>query len=371
MTRVQVLRFCLEIVVALASLGSVLGVFLRPLRAQDAAPAKSTESPASPATDSDQNAAAPNPKPQRAEPKIIIAEHVLMWDDRIMNWDSIVARLRLLRRDQPVHPTFYTTNGVSAKKDEGWQFWHDRIMKVYPELFQPAGVTFGSLSPRGSKLYDAIKTEDDLRPNPALARSGQVLDPQGNPARGAQVVVLPIKDNLPLALKGTSLRDPHDERWTQTDERGRFTIYPREDEYFVAVLHASGFALHRGTDKDKQAEPELTLAPWAIIKFSTLGDVGKQTAAISARPEGSDLDWPTLELYDVKATAGPIDVPVPPGKLSVSRTLPMKEGSSISLPVETFSLQPGEERIIQMKPATDDDRKQAADLYEMIHGKKP
>jgi len=367
MTRVkQALRVNFPILFALAYFSGVQGVFLGPLRAQDAAPAKATESP----RESDQKDATPNPKAERAEPKIIIAEHVLLWDDRIMNWDSTVARLRLLRRDQPIHPTFYTTNGASAKQDEGWQFWHDRIMKIYPELFQPAGVTFGSLSPRASKIYDAIKTEDDLRPNPALARRGQVLDPQGNPVRGTQVVVLPSKDNLPVALKGTTLRDPHDERWTQADERGRFTIYPPENEYFVAVLHPSGFVLHRGTEKDKQAELELTLTPWAIIKFSTVGDVGNQTAGINARPDGADLDWPTFQLYEVRAKGRPIDVPVPPGKISISRTLPIKEGSSISLPVETFSLQPGEERVVQMKPPTDDDRKKATDLYEMLHGNK-
>ncbi len=36
----------------------------------------------------------PNANGKRDEPRIIIAEHVLLWDEQIVTWDEVVARLR-------------------------------------------------------------------------------------------------------------------------------------------------------------------------------------------------------------------------------------------------------------------------------------
>src|SRR5215218_8221011 len=100
-----------------------------------------------------------------------------------------------MRGPGPFRATFSTTNGLLRRKD-GWKDYHDRIMALYPELFEPVGVTFASLPPRGSARFDAIRTTDDLRPDPKLARSGRVVPPGGEPARGAQVVLLPTDGHL-------------------------------------------------------------------------------------------------------------------------------------------------------------------------------
>jgi beta-lactamase regulating signal transducer with metallopeptidase domain len=317
-------------------------------------------------TDPDRKDSPPNVKTERPEPHIIIAEHVLLWDgQRIMTWNEIVLRLRLLRRDGPFHATFLTTSGVSAKQDEGWQFWHDRIMKLYREMFQPVGVTFGSVSPRASPRYDAIKTEGDLVPDPMLARKGKLLAPEGPGAAGAQVVVLPKESLNEVSLKGTQLSQPYDEQWVATDEKGQFTIYPNDDDYFVVALHPSGFTIEHGSSKDdKQTSLELQLRPWASVTFTSTGDAKDQSASLEAQPLGEGHQWPRFSLFQIQTAGKPIETKVPPGRIVARRSLKMDQGTSISLPLEAFSLAPDESHTLELKPPTDDDRKRAKEIFD-------
>ena len=301
-------------------------------------------------------------------PQIIIAQHVLLWDGRIVTWDEILTRFRLMRREGPFHPSFKDTTGLYANKVQGWQFWHDRIMGVYKELFQPDGVSFGSISPRGSKVYDAIVTEDDLTPDPAQGRKGRLLDANGKPAAGAQVVLLPIDDNLEVSLDGTKLRYPYDECWTTTNEKGEFTIYPKDEEFFIATLHPSGFALQRGTTKnDKQLPVELNLQLWATVTFSSTGETENQSGHISCHPLGDAQGWPEFAVSEIKTKGKPIAIQVPSGKIDVSRSLIIKEGTAISLPFETFSLKPSEEKTMEIKPASKEDKARANEIYNQLH----
>src|SRR5262245_45320119 len=200
----------------------------------------------------------------RPNPHIVVADHVLLWDNRIVTWDQVLLEFRTLRRGGPFHPTFHFTHGINNRKDgESWQIWHNRIMAVYKELFEPAGVSLSNLSPRGSEKFDAIKTADDLRPDPNRARPGKLLTPDGSPAAGAQVVVLPTKAVLGVALQGTQLRDPFDELWTLTDEQGNFTIYPTEEECLIAAIDPSGFVIQRAPPKGDSLT--LRLSHWATV----------------------------------------------------------------------------------------------------------
>ena len=80
------------------------------------------------------------------------------------------------------------TNGVINSHDDqaNWKAWHDRILALYKDVFQPAGVSMGSLSPAAGDRYDAIRTEADLVSNPARARPGVALTPDGTPAIGTR-----------------------------------------------------------------------------------------------------------------------------------------------------------------------------------------
>jgi hypothetical protein len=314
---------------------------------------------------------AQDPPPTNAkhnEPSIIVAEHVLLWDNQIVTWDEVVARLRTMRESGPFRAHFYTTNGLSGKKD-GWKDYHDRIMNLYRELFEPVGVSFGSLSAKGSARWDAIRTVDDLRPDPKRMRSGQVVTPQGERARGAQVIILSTM--VPLAvsqvmLAGTQLRDPFDEHWYPTDENGHFVVYPTEDSYVLAILHPSGFAIEPGAGKNLV----FRLQPWATIKFSSTGDVADQQASVSITPTGTKLGGAGFAIYSIETKGKPVDVKVPAGKIAVSRSLAMGKGMYISLPVEEFSLTPGETRTFELKPPSQADRKRSKELYEQMQGRR-
>jgi hypothetical protein len=48
--------------------------------------------------------------------------------------------------------------------------------------------------------------------------------------------------------------------------------------------------------------------------------------------------------------------------------LAMRQGTSISLPVEEFSLKPGETRAFELEPPSDADRKRSQEIYEQLHG---
>jgi beta-lactamase regulating signal transducer with metallopeptidase domain len=333
----------------------------RSLNEQDQAKDTPAQSPPAPAS--------PGPKNTNAKddhPSIIIAEHVLLWDNQVVTWDQIVARLRVKRKSGPFRATFYTTNGLS-RKDGAWQDFHDRIMALYRELFEPVGVTFASASPRSSARFDAIRTADDLRPDPRRAVSGQVVTPFGEPARDAQVIVLPADGPfaaLDVALSEARMRDSFDEQWSPTDEKGHFVVYPADDSYTLAILHSTGFATQAGATKDAL----IRLQPWATVTFTSTGDVADQQADVGIRPIGTRPGSPGFRVYSIKTKGKPIEVKVPPGEIAVSRSLDMGQGTAVSLPVEEFTLGPGESRVFELKRPTDAERKKAKEVYDRLHG---
>jgi beta-lactamase regulating signal transducer with metallopeptidase domain len=300
-------------------------------------------------------------------PHIIIAEHVLLWDNRIVTWDEVVTRLRVMRLDGPFRASFHFTNGVNHKDKEGWRFWNDRIMSLYGELFAPVGVTLGSLSPRGSQKFDAVHTQDHLQPNPAHALTGRLLTPDGKPAARAQVLVLPSK-GTEVILNGTDVYEPLDEQWAPTDETGGFTVYPDGDDYWIAALHPSGFILERGPVKG--ADLAVQLQPWAVVTFSSAGEVAGQHAALSISPIGAGANWPRFNANPFKTKGKPIDVKVPAGKIVAQQFLEMKEGVSIAAPqADTFSLGPGEQRTLAIAPADARERAAATAAFEEMQAR--
>jgi hypothetical protein len=240
-------------------------------------------------------------------------------------------------------------------------------MNLYRELFEPVGVTFGSVSPKGSARWDAIRTADDLRPDPKHMRSGQVVTPQGDRARDAQVIVLPTAGPFAMpdvVLSGTQMRDPFDEQWSPTDENGHFIVHPTDDSYLLAILHPSGFAIQAGAAKNVV----FRLQPCATITVSSTGDVADQQANVSIKPTGTKPGEPGFTIYSVETKGKPVEVKVPAGAIVLSRSLTVAQGTSTSIPVEEFSLKPGETRTFELKPPSEADRKRSHELYDQLHG---
>lgn len=62
-----------------------------------------------------------------------------------------------------------------------------------------------------------------------------------------------------------------------------------------------------------------------------------------------------------------MEVQVPSGKIIMSRSLKMGEGSYMSMPLESFSLAAGEERTLELKAPSEEDRTRAQQLYDGLH----
>lgn len=373
MTRVKAIsRRRLVLVASLFALVGILAIVPWRLVAQET-PAAKTETTDSATTkpDTKSKKKSANKTKNPAEPSIVIAEHVLLWEGKeVVTWDEVVARFRKLRPAGPFQPDFYFTNGVSNRKQgENWDFWSDRINALYRELFEPAGVSYTSISPLNGGKFDAIRTAQDLIPDPKLARSGRVVTPQGKAAANAQVIILPTTGVNDISLNGTKLRDRFNEDWLPTDDTGEFTIHPSREEYLIVALHESGFVLEKhSADEDRLLKLDLQLQPWATVTIASNDKAAKQDVKVTAYPQGRVDRWPYFTIYEIEAKDQPVDVVVPPGAISVSRSFKMEQGTSISIPAEAFEIQPGHQHELAIAPASEAERARANELHQNLRG---
>jgi hypothetical protein len=324
---------------------------------ETSADAKTQTPPAGAPRTQNANKRPDTPPPASPEPHIIIAKHVLLMDNAIVNWQEVTTQLRVLRKKNgPIHAHFHFTNGAD------WKTWHDRIMALYKDVFQPAGVSLGYLSPAAGDRYDIIRIEADLVPDPARARPGLALTPDGTPAIGAQVIVVPPKYTSQIVLEGTKLRDRFDHKWVSTDAAGQFTAYPKEDNYRIVCLHPSGFAIRSGLRSGD--ELVLHLQPWATIRFAPANEAPDQSTDLTATPMPNEPDPLQFRIYSIRSQGKPVDVKVPAGSVVVSRSLLTKNEIGVASAVGSFTLAPGAQTDVKIAPVTDADRAAARAFSE-------
>ncbi|HEV8002170.1 MAG TPA: M56 family metallopeptidase [Planctomycetaceae bacterium] len=303
-------------------------------------------------------------RPTLYQPHIIIAQHVLLMDNELVTWPQVSTSLSVMRNSGRVHAHFHFTNGVNRSREKGatWQAWNDRIMGMHREPHEE--FSLGYLSPPAGERYDAIRTEADLRPDPARARPGQVLTPGGKPAVGAQVIVVPQQYMWGLTLEGTELRDPWNEQVVSTNASGQFTAYPKKDDYRIVCLHPSGFAMQTGMREG--AELSLQLQPWGTIRFAPVKEPADQSTVITSTPRLGEPDSLQFQIFSIRSEGKLLEIKVPPGRVAVSRSIQLKEGTGISTPVDTLTLAPGAIKNATIGIVTDADRKGARETYESL-----
>jgi beta-lactamase regulating signal transducer with metallopeptidase domain len=301
---------------------------------------------------------------------IILAEHVILMDGELATPSEVEGRLREQAAAGPVHPRFlFTAGAFEAGK---WKTWHDRAYDLHRELRFSPGFTVGSVSHLASRRYDAIRTADDLRPDPSRRIEGTARLPDGRPAAGATVVVRQRsgRESEAISLRDGRLRSPVNEVWTQADERGRFAIYPAKDEFSVAVLHEDGFAA-AGAAQLRRGEP-IVLEAWATIDLTlrrspdhALGASLRVRAipAPDAVPLGFDAQLSTGEASHVSSK-----VLVPSGSITASTFIAMGEGVSVAASRDTFDVGPGETKQIELGPPTKEDVQRAEQNFRELHG---
>jgi hypothetical protein len=289
------------------------------------------------AANDDSNQKAPQARSRTLD--IIVAEHVLLWDGEIVTWGQVLKQLRKLRKERggPIHPNFYFTNG--AHQAGAWDLYKPAVMEVYPELFQPVGVSFGSISPRAGPRYDAVRTPADLVSKPQLIRRGTVRAADGRPASGVTVMLMPEDALMPVMLNpNMTLRDRLDEVWAITDDNGQFQIEAPNAGCRLAFLSPRGFALAPVPSTPQSIE--VSLAPLARVELSGVRGK-KQTIHLSIHLATMPDSSPGFAIYELSLEET-LNVSLPPGKATVSRSFEQGDGSSRSVPAETFTLEAGQ-----------------------------
>jgi hypothetical protein len=303
----------------------------------------------------------PAPAPAARSLDILIAQHVVVWDGRIRTWDEVVTELREIRKAQgkPIHPNLYFTNGAHSAGH--WETYKAKAFEIYKELFEPAGVSFGSISPRAGPRYDVLRKAEDLVPDPKTLRSGVVVE-KGQPKAGVLVVLVPEEGVMPVMLKpDLTLRDRHDEVWTVTGPDGRFTLpvqpahavdkLTEPPTYALAAISPTGYRLASVPAEGNRATIELL--PLARVELTPVE--GKpQRIDLSLRGGLPDKS-PGFSIYEIDLRDKSLTLPLPVGKITIQRAFPHKDGSSRSYPAETVHIGPGDSRKVTLPNVTEEE----------------
>jgi len=297
---------------------------------------------------------------------IVIAQHVIVWDGRIRTWDEVVEELREIRKaqDKPIHASFHFTNG--AHSAGLWDKYQAKVSEIYAELFQPAGVSLGSISPRAGPRYDALRKAADLIPDPKSLRSGIVLE-KVQPRAGVLVVLVPKEGAMPVMLKpDLTLRDPLDEVWTVTGADGRFTLpvqpvhaldkLTEPPTYALVAISQSGYGIVDIPAEGKDATVKLMpLMPLARVELTPVA--GKPQWIGLSLHGGLPDKSPGLAIFEIQLRDKPLVLAVPPGKVTVSRSFEQKDRSSRSYTAEILEVGPGESRKVNLPNVTEEEAK--------------
>jgi hypothetical protein len=301
-----------------------------------------------------------DPAPAARSLDIVIAQHVILWDGRIRTWDEVVTELREMRKakGKPIHPHLHFTNGAITAGH--FQTYQAKVFEISKELFEPAGFSIGTMSPRAAPRYDGIRKAEDLVPDPKSLRSGVVVE-KGKPRAGVLVVLVAEDEGAsPVVLKpDLTLRDPLDEVWTVTDSDGRFTLpVPPHDvdklkeppTYSLAAVSPAGYGLEYVPAEGKKATIEFR--PLAKVELTPVE--GKQQRIDLTLHGGFPDKSPGFSIYEIDLRDKSVTVPVPAGKTTVYRAFPNKSGSR-SYPAETVLIGPGESRKVELPNITEEE----------------
>ncbi|HWB11890.1 MAG TPA: M56 family metallopeptidase [Pirellulales bacterium] len=273
------------------------------------------------------------------KPKIIFAQHAILWEgNEILTWEELRERLAKLRAKQPVRPYVYHSMGFAFKdiqKAASEQEANEGLNKTIGETAEFIANNQFSLmsflSRRGSGAVDRIRTEDDLKISEARSLKGRVVlsDEMGRvaPAKGAQVVILPLGEPCDLHLRDGKLREPEDEIWYETNAEGMFQADPAslpfdpvllygDGKYLTLILHEYGYRIINGQLAASDATYELL--PWTKVTIDSGNLKEHEQVEIWMRPEGAHEKFPGMSMGWVGRGDRPVVVKLPRGKGSVA-----------------------------------------------------
>lgn len=305
-------------------------------------------------------------KPAPYEFSVIVAKHVLLLDGKtITTWEEIARQIEAVPEPLYAYPHFYITRGAmdagkyEPAKKKIWNLHKDYKLKGHSE---------GSLWPRTDLRFDRIKTADDLKPDPALRKTGTILF-DGKPVAGAEVVLIaPLDESIQqkththtyhMTLVEGRVRNRLEHVMTLSDEQGQFTLYPPKDEpYWILALHPkSGFTLV--SDDQFPASTNISLRKWGgiVARFddpqkAQTADLTTQINASAGRPQlFINQYWSDLKRKENTGLFHYSRVPTI-HQTSISRSIPSRDYGSLGVPEASLSVLPGETRKIDFGKVT-------------------
>jgi len=295
------------------------------------------------------------------EPNLVIARHVLLWEGReIVTVQEAEKRIAALASKGEVSPRFFLTSG--SIEAAGIGSFHTQISQSETRMLCKT-VVYSNPTEAASKRYDAIRTEADLVPDPALRIQAGLKCPDGQPAQNAEVVLCLLEEaTYSLYIEGEipRLRNRINDVVTLSGPDGSFTHYPpRGSKWLLAVLHESGFAAVRA--EEFQAGQIMELRPWANV---TVHFMGKQSenyplkASVSNRPLAAHgLPLPLWLDYSNQSPddANQVNFRVAPGETAISRIVETSGDNSFytfSNLVTKMPVATGESKRVEFGPVT-------------------
>lgn len=353
-------------------------VVLPRLRAAEQSPGQDPVSPVSVAATNQGTATVQDPKtsdsaeptkpaiPAQVDLNIIVAKHVLLLEGKeIITWEWLRNKFATSADPSQFYPHFYITRG--AMEAGLYQPSKDRIWNLHKD-FKFNGHSEGSLWPRTDFRYDKIETADDLKPDPALLKTGTVTV-EGKPVAGAEVVLItPVDESIGyktyhFAFVEGRIRNRLEHVMTVSDEQGNYSLYPPQDTpYYVLAVHPEGgFSLV--SSDSFLSDATLRLMAWSGLVSKLKDEKGEQqvdlTTSIRAsggKPEISiNQYWSDRRIEQKDRTFVYHRIP-PIFDTTVSRSFPSPDGGATSLPAATVSLLPGETRTIEFGEITPQQR---------------
>lgn len=313
--------------------------------------------------DSKQTTAPKPAQPAVEKISVVVAKHMMLLNGRQpITWEELDRHFASLKNPADVQPSFYITRGAHSA-GQTFVTLNQQIQKLRKK-YHFRGFNQGSLSARADYYYDHLKTEADLKPDPADKLTGRVVDLKGKPVADAEVVLItPVPESIgyktyELALVQGHIRNPVEHIMTRSNSQGEFTLYPPVGEkYYIMALHPQqGFKFN--TNDYFASQNEIKLLPWSGLKVN-VAEVPGETQTVSLRTQVDARDgWPEISINQywsdlpAEAQKQKFDYPqIPPiNQTLISRMFQNKDGGGIGLAGVSVSLLPEEVREISLGP---------------------
>ncbi|TWT33460.1 Nickel uptake substrate-specific transmembrane region [Posidoniimonas corsicana] len=294
-------------------------------------------------------------------PVIIVAENVMIAGGKMVDLFGAQEYLESFENPAALTAELLLTQGSLRGDNERYEemrLWSSAMR----EIIGFRSVITNIVGSRVSGRYDSLQLGDRWPPEGTREVAGRVVNAAGEPAPGAQVVLVepaPAGARFyyhALYLTDGSARRTDEDVIVNTDEEGRFVHQTAAGEFGFIVMHPDGFAMAGPDAAGADAEP-IALQPWARVTARAVPDQAiKQHLSVSCRLR------PSPGLGDVYARMnspqGDVEhdfIAVPPGlKVGVQRNIEGESGISTSLNGASASVEtkPGETVHVEFGPLT-------------------